>query len=78
MLIEKSSRRCYLVSDYNRKFSVMIGTPRYVVGSCERHSELTEDNGNPFETDTKGRLFVVDVSITLATNRNWQTKVHNI
>ena len=30
---------------------------------------------NPFETDTEGRLFVVDVSINWLTNRNWQTKV---
>ena len=29
----------------------------------------------PFETDTKGRLFVVEVSINWATNRNGQTKV---
>ena len=30
---------------------------------------------NPFETDTKGRLFVVDGSIDWPGNRNWQTKV---
>ena len=30
---------------------------------------------NPFETDTKGRLFVVDVSINWPSNRNWLTKV---
>ena len=29
----------------------------------------------PFETDTKGRLFVVDVSINWPSNRNCQTKV---
>ena len=30
---------------------------------------------NPFETDTKGWLFVVDVSVNWSTDRNWQTKV---
>ena len=30
---------------------------------------------NPFETDTKGKLFVVDVSINWPSNRDWQTKV---
>ena len=28
---------------------------------------------NPFETNTKGRLFVVDVSINRPSNRNLQT-----
>ena len=30
---------------------------------------------NPFEIDTKGRLFVVDVSINWPSNGSWQTKV---
>ena len=30
---------------------------------------------HPFETDTKGRLLVVDVSVNWATDRHWQTKV---
>ena len=30
---------------------------------------------NPFETDTTGKLFVVDVSINWPSKRNWQTKV---
>ena len=30
---------------------------------------------HPFETDTKGRLFIVDVSINWATDRHWQTKL---
>ena len=30
---------------------------------------------HPFETDFKGRLFVVDVSINWPSCRNWQTKV---
>ena len=30
-------------------------------------------DANPFETDTKGRLFGLDVSINWPTNRNWQT-----
>ena len=29
---------------------------------------------NPFETDTKGGLFVTDVSIKWPNNRNWQSK----
>ena len=36
---------------------------------------LHSRNVNQFETDTKGRLFVVDVSIHWVTDRNWQTKV---
>ena len=32
-------------------------------------------DGNPFETYTKGRLFVVDVSINWPSDRNWQTKI---
>ena len=31
------------MSDENRKFPVRIGTVLYVFGSCERHSELTEE-----------------------------------
>ena len=30
---------------------------------------------NPFETNTKGRHFVVDVSINWATGKKWQTEV---
>ena len=30
---------------------------------------------NQFETGTKGRLFVVDVSVNWPSNRKWQTKV---
>ena len=30
---------------------------------------------NPFETDTKGRHFIVDVSVNWPSNRNWQIKV---
>ena len=30
---------------------------------------------NLFETDTEGRLFVIDVSINWPSNRHWQTKV---
>ena len=30
---------------------------------------------NPFETNTKGRLSVVAVSINWPSHRNWQTKV---
>ena len=29
---------------------------------------------SPFETDTKGRLFVVDVSINKPINKYWQSK----
>ena len=29
---------------------------------------------NPYETDTKGRLFGLDVSINWPSNRHWQTK----
>ena len=32
-----------IISDDNRKFSVMRGTLLYVFCSCERHSELTEE-----------------------------------
>ena len=32
-------------------------------------------DANPFETDGKGRLFVLDVSINWLSNRNWQTKI---
>ena len=34
---------CLLVSVITGKFSVMIVTPLYVIGSCERRSELTEE-----------------------------------
>ena len=30
---------------------------------------------HPFETDTKGRLFGVDVSVNWLSHRDWQTKV---
>ena len=30
---------------------------------------------NPFQTDTEGRVFVVDVSINWPSNESWQTKV---
>ena len=30
---------------------------------------------DPFETDTKGKLFIVDVSINWPSNRSWLTKV---
>ena len=30
---------------------------------------------NPFETDTKRKLFVTDVFISWPMNRHWQTKV---
>ena len=33
---------------------------------------------SPFETVTKGRLFVVDVSINWPSNRKWQTKVPDL
>ena len=32
-----------LISDNNQKFSVITGTLLKVFGSCERHSELTEE-----------------------------------
>ena len=32
-----------LISGDNRKISVMMGTLLHVSGSCERHSELTEE-----------------------------------
>ena len=35
------------MSDGNRNFSVMTGTLLYVVGSCERHSQLTEEMYTP-------------------------------
>ena len=60
-------------------------------GSCGRHPKLTEEmyiplvhvnvipnwqkRCNPFETDTKGRPFVVDVSTNRPSNRNGQTTV---
>ena len=64
-----------LIFDGNQKVSVMIETLLYVCGLCEPHSELTEENVNPFKTDTKGRVFVVDASINWPSNRNWQAKV---
>ena len=30
---------------------------------------------DPFEADTKGKLFIVDVSINWPSNRNWQIKL---
>ena len=36
-----------LICDDNRKFPVMTGTLLFVLGSCERHSELTEEMGIP-------------------------------
>ena len=53
----------------------MTGTLLYVLGSCERHSKPYRRDVHPFEADTKGRLFVVDVSVKWPSNRNWQTKV---
>ena len=57
-----------------RKFSVLMGTLLYLVGSCERHSEPTKEIAHPFEADTDGRYSLV-VCINWATNRNWQTKM---
>ena len=56
-----------------KKKSVLKGTVVYVFVSCACHSELTEVNS--FQTDTKGRLFGVDVSTNWPSDRNWQTKV---
>ena len=36
--------------------------------TCRRYA-------NQFATDTKGRRFVVDISMNWPSNRNWQTKV---
>ena len=47
----------------------MTGIFLYVFGYVERHSKFAE------ETNTKERLFVDDVSINWATNRNWHTKI---
>ena len=40
----------------------------------EEEVRTSGSDGNPFETDTKGRLFVTDVSVNWPSNRNWQTK----
>ena len=53
----------------------MIGTLLYVFGSCEHNSELRDIHS--FQTDTRRRLFVVDVSIDWSSNRNWHSKVLN-
>ena len=63
------------MSDDNQKISVLIGTLLNVFGSCACQCELNRRDVNPFETDTKGRLFVVDVSMNWPDNRIWQTKV---
>ena len=64
-----------LISEDNRGISVMMGTLLYISGSCERHAEPYRRDVHPFETDTKGRLFVVDVTIDWPNNRNGQTRV---
>ena len=46
----------------------MKGTLLYVFPNLQGRS-------HPFETDTKGRLFVVDISIDRPSSRNWRTKV---
>ena len=64
---DSSGTDSQLISDNNRKISVMIGILLYVSGSCERYSEIYCRDINAFETNTKGSLLVVDVSI----NRPW-------
>ena len=53
----------------------MIGTLLYVSGSCERHSELTEEMYIHLRPIPRKTLFVVDVCINWAINRDRQTKV---
>ena len=54
------------------KFSVMIGALLYVFGSRERHSNLTEEMHIPLRPLPRKTVFVVDVSIRWAIDRNWQ------
>ena len=42
-----------LISYDNRKITVMIGTVLYVFGSCERHSNLTEEMYVPLRPISK-------------------------
>ena len=51
----------------------MTGTLLYVFE--KRDITNLQKRCNPFDIDTKGRLFVVDVSVNWPSNRNWQTKV---
>ena len=60
------------MSDDNRKISVMTGTLLYVFGSCERHSELTEEVYIPMRRIPKEDT---DVSMNWIRNIHWQTEV---
>ena len=51
-----------IISDDNRKISVLMGTPVRVCFMCMSFQTYRRDV-NPFETDVKGRLFVFDVSV---------------
>ena len=51
----------------NRKILVTIQAFLHVFRLCEHHSELTEEMH--IQTDTKERLFVIDVSINWPSNR---------
>ena len=62
-----------LISEDTRKISLMTGTLLCVFGS--RECQTYRKDENRFETDTKGRLYVVDISIDWPSDRNEQTKV---
>ena len=51
---------------------MMMGTLLYVSGSCERHSELTEDVTYPFQTDTKGRHSRYDTMGRMRFTTQWR------
>ena len=55
------------------EISILLRAIRFWFRSMS--SRTYRRNVNPFDSDNKGRLFVVDVSINWPSNRNWQTKV---
>ena len=64
-----------LISDDNRKISVITRTLLCVFASCERHSELTEQVYISLRPIPREYFSSVDMSINWPSIRNGQSKV---
>ena len=73
--LQNLSSLCWLISDNNRKFSVLVGTLLYILGSCESHSKFIKELFIPFGPIPKENALRHWLFYKL---RNQQRRIHSI